>query len=314
MNLLLTGAFPYTQEQIASLQNLGCAVYFLQYESDALPLPAAETHATVCNGLFLHHAIDKFTRLRYIQLTSAGLDRVPMDRITARKIRIHNARGVYGIPMAEWAVFRVLERYKQAEHFREAQKKVLWSKDRSLREIQGTRVAVVGAGNVGQEVAKRFGCFGAEITGFDIRTDLPPGFDCMQPVRTLASAIGEFDIVVITAPLTELTRHLFCETLLSRMKEHAILVNIARGPIVDQEALCRVLKVRPDLFAALDVFEQEPLPACSPLWSLPNVALSPHNSFVSNGNADRMFTIILANLQAFIETEGRTFDEISVQP
>ena len=84
------------------------------------------------------------------------------------------------------------------------------------------------------------------------------------------------------------------------MKESAMLVNIARGGLIDQQALIDVLFQRPDLFAALDVFEEEPLPASSPLWKMKNVAISPHNSFVSDGNNKRMFDIIYANLKDFI--------------
>ena len=85
------------------------------------------------------------------------------------------------------------------------------------------------------------------------------------------------------------------------MKEQAILINIARGGLVDTEALVTVLSKRNDLFAALDVFEEEPLPTDSPLWTLHNVAVSPHNSFVSNGNNERMFNVIYNNLKAFLE-------------
>ena len=86
-----------------------------------------------------------------------------------------------------------------------------------------------------------------------------------------------------------------------RMKENAVLVNIARGALIDEQAMCEVLTARSDLFAALDVFETEPLSEDSPLWKLKNVAISPHNSFVSDGNNDRMFRVIYDNLKTFIE-------------
>lgn len=301
MNLLLTGCFKYTEEQIEVLRSLGYAVYFMRQEKDVLPIDASDVDATVCNGLFLTHNIDDFSRLKLIQLTSAGFDRVPVDKIKERGIELYNARGVYSTPMAEWAVFRVLEHYKHGWFFRDEQQVGRWTKHRGLREVSGTKVAVVGAGNVGQEVAKRFQAFGAETTGFDIHTNETEGFDQMALTETLSKRVGEFDVVVITAPLLPSTRGLISRKVLSSMKEGAVLVNIARGGLIDEKAMCEVLAERKDLFAALDVFETEPLAEDSPLWKLGNVAVSPHNSFVSDGNNARMFAVIYNNLKNYLE-------------
>lgn len=300
MNLLLTGCFSYTEEQFDQLRQLGFGICFMQQEKEALPLPAAEIDAAVCNGLFLSHDISAFTGLKFIQLTSAGFDRVPVETIKERGIKLCNARGVYSTPMAEWAVFRVLEHYKQGWLFRKEQDARRWTKHRSLREIAGTKVAVIGAGNVGQEVAERFHAFGAETTGFDVHTNATTGFDNMALAGTLASRIDEFDIVVVTAPLLPSTRRLISREILLNLKTNAMLVNIARGGLIDEVSMCNVLAERKDIFAALDVFETEPLSEGSPLWQLDNVALSPHNSFVSDGNSRRMFEVIYSNLKDFI--------------
>ena len=301
MNLLLTGCFKYSDEQMEVLCSLGYNVYFMQQEKKELPLEASKLDATVCNGLFLSHDIDQFSRLKFIQLTSAGFDRVPVDKIKARGIELLNARGVYSTPMAEWAMFRVLEHYKQGWFFRKEQEGSRWVKHRGLREVAGMKVAVVGAGNVGQEVAKRFKAFGAETTGFDIHTHETAGFDHMVLTETIHERVGEFDVVVLTAPLLSSTLGLISREVLLAMKQDAVLVNIARGGLIDEQAMCEVLAERKDLFAALDVFETEPLAEDSPLWRLENVAVSPHNSFVSDGNNARMFAVIYQNLKNFIE-------------
>lgn len=300
MNLLLTGCFNYTENQIAQLSDLGYDIHYLKQEKDVLPLPAAEVNVTVCNGLFLYHNIDEFTDLNFIQLTSAGYDRVPVAKVKERGIKLFNARGVYSTPMAEWAVFRVLEHYKQGWFFKKEQQAGLWTKNRGLRELLGQKLAIVGAGNVGQEVAKRFKAFGVATTGFDIHTNPTPFFDDMLMIEKLKEHIPDYDIVVVTAPLLPTTEGLFCRQTLSKMKENAVLVNISRGALIDEEALCDVLADRRDIFAALDVFVKEPLPSDSPLWNLKNVAISPHNSFVSDGNNQRMFNIIYKNLKDFI--------------
>ena len=304
MNLLLTGCFNYTEVQKEKLASLGFRIYFMQQETEALPLAAAEVDATVCNGLFLSHNIEDFINLKFIQLTSAGFDRVPVDYIKAKGIALHNARGVYSVPMAEWALYRVLEHYKQGWFFKNEQEQHQWTKHRGLRELAGSRLAVVGAGNVGQEVAKRFGALGCHVTGFDIHTNSTPFFDEMTLTASLLEHIGLYDVVVITAPLLPSTRGLISYDVMKGMKENATLVNIARGGLIDQEALVQVLCERKDLFAALDVFENEPLEEDSPLWTMDNVAISPHNSFVSDRNNERMFDVMYQNLKNFISKQS----------
>lgn len=300
MNLLLTGCYKYTDKDFEQLRSLGYKIFFMQQEKEELPLPASDINATVCNGLFLSHEIDLFTNLKYIQLTSAGFDRVPVDKIKEKGIYLFNAKGVYSTPMAEWAVFRVLEHYKQGWFFKQEQTAGCWTKHRGLREIAGTKIAIVGAGNVGQEVAKRFQAFGATTTGFDIHTNQTQYFNSMELTSTLIKHISEFDVLIITAPLLPTTHHLISRNVLMNMKENAVLVNIARGGLIDEKAMSEVLTSRKDLFAALDVFETEPLVENSSLWKLENVALSPHNSFVSDGNNVRMFELIYSNLKNYI--------------
>lgn len=300
MNLLLTGCFNYSESQKEKLFALGYRVYFMQQESETLPLAASEVDATVCNGLFLTHNIEDFSRLKFIQLTSAGFDRVPVDYIRTKGIALYNARGVYSISMAEWALFRVLEHYKQGWFFKNNQEHHQWTKHRGLRELAGSRIAVVGAGNVGQEVAKRFGALGCHVTGFDIHTNGTPYFDVMELTSTILEHIGMYDVVVITAPLLPSTRGLISYDVMKGMKENAMLVNIARGGLIDQDALVAIFNERKDLYAALDVFETEPLGKDSPLWEMRNIAVSPHNSFVSDRNNERMFEEIFNNLKLYI--------------
>ena len=117
MNLLVTGAWNHAQDHLEQIRQMGHDIRFLQYEKDDLPCTYDWVEGVICNGLFCHHSIEKFTRLRYIQLTSAGYDRVPMAYIREKGISVFNARGVYSIPMAEWAVMSILEIYKNAYGF-----------------------------------------------------------------------------------------------------------------------------------------------------------------------------------------------------
>ena len=294
MNLLVTGAWSDGKNCIAELETMGHTVTFMQYEKDELPCSYEWVEGVICNGLFLTHPIEKFTNLRYIQLTSAGFDRVDMDYVKSHGIEIHNARGVYSIPMAEFALCGVLQLYKQAAFFRENQRKHLWEKHRGLLELAGKNVLIVGCGSVGNECAKRFNAFGCKVTGIDLIPREDSLYSEMSPLDKLDNALEQADVVILTLPLTEQTRRLIDNRKLSLMKDGATLVNIARGAIVNTDALLNHI----DRFtgAVLDVFEEEPLNKNCPLWDKPNIILTPHNSFVGEGNGGRLREIIIRNL------------------
>lgn len=296
MNLLVTGAWNCTPQQLDEIRMLGHQVVFMQYESDPLPVEPQWIEGIVCNGLFLHHDIGLFPNLRFIQLTSAGYDRVPMEEINRRKIPCYNARGVYGIPMAEFAVAGVLQLYKHSREFYENQKAHRWSKQRQLLELWGRQVTIVGCGNIGQECAKRFAAFDCHVVGVDIFEAELPNIQKLYHISQLSQVLPQSDVVVLTLPLTEQTRNLFDETLLSTMKPGAVLVNIARGGVVDTDALLDALRTRLG-GAVLDVFAQEPLAEDHPLWDMENVLISPHNSFAGDHNSLRLKDVILRNLQ-----------------
>ena len=296
MNILVTGAWKQGKAQLNELNKLGHQTVFMQNESDALPVDPQWVEGMICNGIFLHHSIDLFPNLRYIQLTSAGFDRVPMDEVNRRGIKICNARGVYGIPMAEFAVGGVLQLYKHSRHFDKNQKEHGWNKCRELLELWRKQVTIVGCGNIGQECAKRFAAFDTRVIGVDIFTAQLPGIEKMYHISELSEVLPQSDVVVLTLPLTEETRHLFNRDMFEIMKPGAILVNIARGAVVDTQALIEALQNRLG-GAVLDVFEEEPLNSASPLWDMENVLVTPHNSFVGDNNDRRLTDVIFNNLQ-----------------
>lgn len=258
-------------------------------------IPCEEIEAIICNGLFLYTPPDKFPKLRTVQLTSAGLDRVPMDYMDAHGIKVFNARGVYSAPMAEFAVCSVLDFYKQRVFFSAAQSEHRWEKHRGLEELGGKRVVIVGAGSVGRACADRFRAFGCEIIGVNRKTAVD-GFDKIYSIGDIRAAVSAGDIVIFCLPLTKETEHIANAELLCAMKDGAVIVNISRGGIIDTDALITELKSG-RLRAALDVFEQEPLGADSELWDLPNAVITPHNSFVGDGNRARLFSLIINNLK-----------------
>ena len=296
MKILVTGAWQCTDAQLNELRNLGNEIVFMQNERDALPVIPTAIEGVICNGLFLYHSIEQFSNLRYIQLTSAGFDRVPMDYVESHNIEIHNAKGVYSIPMAEFAVCGVLQLYKQSKFFAKNQDKHKWEKHRGLIELYGKTVCIVGCGNVGTECAKRFNAFGCNTYGVDLYPRVDREYLEIYSLDMLDKALETADIVVLTLPLTEKTKHLFDKERFSTMKKGALLVNIARGGVVDTSTLVEALNNRLG-GAVLDVFEEEPLNENSPLWDLENVILTPHNSFVGECNNNRLRRTIIDNIK-----------------
>lgn len=297
MNILLTGAWKAAEKYKPELEKLGHTIVFLQQEKDELPCSYDWVEGVVCNGLFLNHPIQKFTNLKYVQLTSAGYDRIPMEYIKEHNIEIHNAGGVYSIPMAEFAICGVLQLYKQSRFFYQNQNKSKWEKHRELLELFGKTVVIVGCGSVGTECAKRFSDFGCNVLGVDLYPREDKNYNRMVALDLLDTAISDADIVVLTLPLTEQTHHLIDEERLIKIKKNAVLVNISRGAVIDTEALIRCL---PNIGGAvLDVFEEEPLPQNNPLWDMENVIVTPHNSFVGDGNQVRLYNLILKNLNKY---------------
>ena len=296
MKLLVTGAWQCTSEQLNQIEKMGHSIVFMQNEKDELPCKCEEVEGIICNGLFLHHSIEKFTALKFIQLTSAGFDRVPMEYVEKKGIKIYNARGVYSIPMAEYALSGVLSMYKQSRFFYENQKNKVWEKNREVLELCKKTVCIVGCGSVGTECAKRFSAFGCEVVGVDLYPREDSAYKKIYGLEELDACLPNSDVVVLTLPLTEQTYHMINQTRFNNMKDGAVLVNIARGKIVEEKALLQALDNKL-LGAVLDVFIEEPLNANSLLWQKQNVIITPHNSFVGDGNLERLYKVIIENLE-----------------
>ena len=301
MKLLMTGAFNPTDEQKLNIEKLGCEIMFQQMENEPLTQEMFEAEAVICNGLFLHNDLDKFPNLKFIQLTSAGLDRVFVDRINEKGITLCNARGVYSIPMAECALWGVLSLYKNAKNFYDKQNNHIWEKNRNLRELCGSTICIVGCGSVGSECAKMFKPFASKIIAVDIVKPTSDLFDDYYTKTNVTEAVKNADVVILTLPLTDETRNLFNKELFSQFKNDAVLVNIARGAVVNEDDLIDALKNGKIGGAVLDVFEQEPLNEDNELWNMKNVIITPHNSYASPKNGERLFDLVYNNLITYMK-------------
>lgn len=289
MNVLVTGAFQLNSKELAELEAAGHRVFV--HPDERIPVEQPERYeAVVCNGLFLYNPIERFTNLRLIQLTSAGLDRVPLDYVRAHGIELHNAAGVYSVPMAEFAVCGILQLYKQSRFFAANQAQHKWEKHRGLLELSGKRACILGCGDVGREIAKRLKAFGCHVTGVNRTVRESPDFERVLPLEKLVDAASACDILICCMALTAETRGIVSKDIFDCLPSGAIFVNVARGALADEAALTAWLQSGGH--AVLDVFEEEPLPESSPLWDMENVILTSHNSFVGDGNRTRLWKCI----------------------
>lgn len=295
MNILITGAFPILPAEAAELESLGHRVTFHPDERATVEQPE-RYEAVVCNGLFLYNPIKQFSNLRLIQLTSAGLDRVPLEYIRMHEIKLYNAAGVYSVPMAEFAISGILQLYKQSRFFAENQRAHRWEKHRGLTELFGKRICILGCGDVGREIAKRLKAFGCQVIGVNRTVQEIEEFESVLPLTALLTEAAACDILICSIALTEETRGMIGKEIFAALHPGAVFVNVARGALADQQALTAWLQKGGS--AVLDVFEDEPLSEISPLWDMDNVILTPHNSFVGEGNRERLWEQIRFRLIA----------------
>ncbi|MCC7272634.1 MAG: D-2-hydroxyacid dehydrogenase [Alphaproteobacteria bacterium] len=213
--------------------------------------------------------------LKWLSATGAGIDHlVPWD---AQRIMVTNASGIHAQPMAEYAVWAVLNQTLRVPMYAAQQKARRWQHHESLL-AEGHVAMIVGLGRIGRTIAERLRPFGVRTIGVRQSGVPDPAADETIGIADMASRLPEADFVILVLPSTPRSRGLFDDAMLGRMKPGAHLINLARGRIVDEDALLRRLQDGRIASATLDVFATEPLPESSPLWTAPNAILTPHVS------------------------------------
>jgi phosphoglycerate dehydrogenase-like enzyme len=232
--------------------------------------------------------------LRWLHSPAAGVDLPFFAGLAERGVRVTTSH-VNAIPIAEYVLAVVLSHYQQLARWRDAQAAHTW-RHHEFREVHGTTWLVVGVGAIGSAVAKRAGAFGAHIVGVRRapRGDEPVA-ELVTPDRVL-EAVPRADVVVLAAPGTAATRHLVDDEFLAAMRPGSVLVNVARGSLVDETALLRALERGVPEAAILDVFDTEPLPPDSPFWDHPRVTVTPHSSSGGAGRLARAVNLFVDNL------------------
>lgn len=243
--------------------------------------------------------LDNYPNLRWIQMMSAGVDNLPLAELAKRGITVTNARGAHQVQMTEHIMWSLLTLFRQAHIYIRQQEKKIWNSGVKLEELYGKTVCIVGAGKIGEAVAEKCRDFGMTVVGISRSGANHPAYDRVGSLPELDAFLGMSDAVVVLLPLTAETERFFNAQRFAAMKRGSYFINVARGPVVDEEALVEALTSGQVGAAALDVFVKEPLPEDSPFWSLPNVVLTPHIGGRSPHYSRRTFEVFLENLRVY---------------
>ena len=251
----------------------------LRYASDVEQLVSVESEAVYVwdgdRGPLLEGAWPRLERLRWIQTASAGVDDLLFPELVASEVVMTNARGVFEEPIAEWVIGMLLAFSTDTLRTLALQREARWVY-RETRRLAGSTLVVVGPGPIGRAVARLARALGMEVAAVGRTSREDPELGPIAPIERLHEVLATADHVLDALPSTPATTGLFDAAAFAAMPESATFVNVGRGATVVEPALIEALRTGGIASAALDVFAQEPLPSTSPLWSLPNVVVSPH--------------------------------------
>jgi phosphoglycerate dehydrogenase-like enzyme len=215
---------------------------------------------------------------KWVHSLSAGVEKFMLPEFIASPVPLTNARGVFKRPLAEFAILSILFFYKRVRRLIKSQERHHWD-DFKVNMLLDRTLGVVGYGEIGREcaiLAKSMGMKIAALRRKPQQSHGDPILDCVFAPAELSSLLAQSDVVVAAAPHTPETHHMLSDREFATMKSSAIVINVGRGPVIDEGALVRALQTGKIAGAALDVFEKEPLPQDSPLWDMENVLISPH--------------------------------------
>ena len=258
--------------------------------------------------------LDRAAELRLFAGAFAGTDHLPLDALEQREVGVTNAAGVHAPNVGEYVLGALLG---HARSFREAyrrQDRAEW-RPCAVRELAGSTAAVVGLGHIGRAVVERLHAFDVETVGVRASPEKGGPADTVYGPDGLHDALARAEAVVLACPLTDATRGLIGGDEFDTMRADALLVNVARGPVVDTDALVDALRADHIGGATLDVTDPEPLPPAHPLWDFENVQVTPHNAGNTPNYYERLADIVAGNVQLAAE-EGwdAGFENLVVPP
>jgi phosphoglycerate dehydrogenase-like enzyme len=275
-----------------------------------------EADVLVCSGLWRNDLPRIAPRLKFVQSASAGTDQFDREVFRAHGLRLASAQGVNAHAVSEHAIALMLALMRRIPEARDNQAKRFWRGmmgDFAKREdeVAGKTAIVVGLGRIGGRIARL--CKALDMAVIGVRRDVAAGAEAADEVhsfRDLKAQLPRADVVILACPLTEETRNLMDAAALAQLKPTALLVNVARGRVVDEPALIAALQAGRLAGAGLDVTAEEPLPPESPLWAMPNVLITPHTAGETHRYEDNVLDLLLENIARLQRGESRLVNEI----
>ncbi|MFO7969437.1 MAG: NAD(P)-dependent oxidoreductase [Candidatus Izemoplasmatales bacterium] len=261
------------------------------------------------NSILTKANIKEYKDLKWIQLYMAGFDNVDVNSYKEKGIMISNARDIFSITIAEDVISKILYFNRDILAFVNNKAKKVWQPIHEEKEIYNSTIGIIGTGSIGKEVAKRLQSFSPKkIIGHRRKNKPVKYFDNIYTGELgLKKVIKQADYLILAMPLNNDTKYLFDYEKLSLMKESSLLINIARGEVVVQSDLIKILEERKIRGAALDVTDPEPLEKTSKLWELDNVFITPHNASSSEYMKKRLYELTKDNLTRYLRGEKVNF-------
>lgn len=265
---------------------------------------------TITNNPLPGEVIERLDNTKYINVAFTGVDHVDLEAAKAQNITVSNASGYANTAVAELAIGLVQDLYRHITwgdaDIRKAEN---FSGPFQGRQIEGKTVGIIGTGAIGIETAKLFKAFGADLIGYN-RSEKQPAIDLGLEYKDLDTVLKESDIISVHLPLNDSTRGIIDADSLKLMKADAIIINVARGPIIDNQALADALNADQIAGAGIDVFDGEPpLDSDYPLLHAKNAILTPHVGFLTDEAMVKRAKIALENIQAFLDDEPQNVVE-----
>ena len=291
----------YAMQDRFLLRNTGIKSFQVRNYED-FQKRVGEADVVVASGMWKNDVIPLATNLKFIQSISAGMDQYSKEQLAARGVRLCSASGVNARAVAEHAIALMLAISRRLPEARDHQHKKFWRGmigDLTQREdeIGGKTVLIVGTGKIGSHLAGLCKAFGMKVLG--IRRDPSKGTDGCDSIHGMGELVKlapQADYVVLACALTPETTGLMSAAAFAAMKPSATFVNVARGKVADEAALIATMKAGKIAAASIDVTAEEPLPAVSLLWELPNVFITPHTAGETRAYEDNVIDILLENL------------------
>ncbi len=322
VNVLITVNF--SDDLMEMLQAVSPRLNLIRHptpRADDIPVETWET-VNVLYTLSALPAPELVPNLHWVQLHTAGAETaLAHPLMAARRILLTTTSGIHAVPMAEYTFALMLAFARKVPEMVMWKTEGIWPEKRrrfAPVELRGATLGIIGYGSIGREIARLAKAFGMKVLAIkrdvrhiEDREYTEPGIgdpdgelpDRLYPPEAMHSMLGECDYVVLTVPLTPQTERMFDSQAFQAMKPTAILINIARGGVVDEDALVEALREGRIAGAGLDVFSQEPLPPDSPIWKLPNLIMSPHIAGASPRYNERAARLFAENLGRYLEGE-----------